>query len=122
MHLMIEAKDKEQAMFELMRTFKLPGYDLFNDMTPHVRPDENKPFKPSKKKLKKADVEEDKPTALQLIPEEEMKMGRPEGRVYWPPGMEGWLRPAKRAVKAQEGVNEEEDLLRRGKQQPRCRK
>jgi UV DNA damage endonuclease len=34
MDLMIEAKDKEQAVFELMRTFKLPGYDTFNDILP----------------------------------------------------------------------------------------
>jgi hypothetical protein len=27
MDLTIKAKDKEQAVFELMRTFKLPGWD-----------------------------------------------------------------------------------------------
>ncbi|GJC92957.1 UV damage endonuclease UvdE [Colletotrichum higginsianum] len=32
MDLMIEAKDKEQAVFELMRAFKLPGWDTFNDV------------------------------------------------------------------------------------------
>ncbi|RMZ75249.1 hypothetical protein DV738_g5573, partial [Chaetothyriales sp. CBS 135597] len=69
MDLMIEAKDKEQAVFELMRTFKLPGYDLFNDILPHTRSDENRA---------------------------EVSMGGPEGRVYWPPGMEEWLRPKKR--------------------------
>ncbi|KAK3062448.1 UV-damage endonuclease, partial [Coniosporium uncinatum] len=35
MDLMIEAKDKEQAVFELMRTFKLPGFDTFHDIIPH---------------------------------------------------------------------------------------
>jgi len=34
-----------------------------------------------------------------LVPEEEVGMGGPEGRVYWPPGMEDWLRPKKREVK-----------------------
>jgi UV DNA damage endonuclease len=29
MDLMIEAEDKEQAVFELIRTFKLPGFDTF---------------------------------------------------------------------------------------------
>lgn len=42
MDLMIEAKDKEQAVFELMRTFKLPGFNTFSNMTPHMRQDENK--------------------------------------------------------------------------------
>jgi UV DNA damage endonuclease len=37
-----------------------------------------------------------RPTA---IPDEEVGMGGPEGRVYWPPGMEEWLRPKKKEVK-----------------------
>lgn len=117
MDLMIEAKDKEQAVFELMRTFKLPGYNLFNDITPHIRPDENKPFKPKPKKVtkrgkKKSDdldaldakieeAEEEEKIPL-VISEEEISMGGPEGRVYWPPGMEDWLRPPKRVIKAKE--------------------
>ncbi|KAI9749133.1 MAG: UV-damage endonuclease [Chaenotheca gracillima] len=117
MDLMIEAKDKEQAVFELMRNFRLPGYDRIGPMIPHVRIDENKPEKkakatPKKKKPAKAaklkeeedavDVaaeyieEEEPPTP---IPAEEVSMGGPEGRVYWPPGMEEWLRPPKRVVK-----------------------
>ncbi|KAG9773159.1 UV-endonuclease UvdE, partial [Aureobasidium melanogenum] len=117
MDLMIEAKDKEQAVFELMRTFKLPGFDTFNDMVPHVRHDENRPWKapkkpkkPSKKKSKSHDEElledeEDGETVVQeaqpppIIPDSEVGMGGPEGRVYWPPGMEEWLRPKKREVK-----------------------
>jgi hypothetical protein len=39
------------------------------------------------------ELEEQGPTD---IPEEEVGMGGP---VYWPPGMEEWLRPAKRAAK-----------------------
>ncbi|KAL5403181.1 hypothetical protein PMIN04_012869 [Paraphaeosphaeria minitans] len=113
MDLMIEAKDKEQAVFELMRTFKLPGFDLFNDVIPHVRQDENRPWKPkpkkaAKKSKKKAEEleeldakleeeEQDKPPPV--VPEEEIGMGGPDRRVYWPPGMEDWLRPAKRVVK-----------------------
>jgi UV DNA damage endonuclease len=118
MDLMIEAKDKEQAVFELMRTFKLPGFSTFNDIIPHVRQDENKPWKPKPKKAakkgkkkKKDDLEmldeqveeaeeEEKPPPI--VPEEEVGMGGPEGRVYWPPGMEEWLRPPKRIVKKKE--------------------
>ena len=120
MDLMIEAKDKEQAVFELMRTFKLPGFDTFNDMIPHVRKDDNKPVKipkkktPRKKKAKKEDdntveaaeeaidVAEEEDFVQAVIPDEDVGMGGPEGRVYWPPGMEEWLRPVKRVVKKKE--------------------
>jgi UV DNA damage endonuclease len=117
MDLMIEAKDKEQAVFELMRTFKLPGFHTFNDILPHQRQDENKPWKPkpkkaAKKSKKKTDdlddldakiedaEEEDVPPPI--VPDEEISMGGPEGRVYWPPGMEDWLRPPKRVIKKKE--------------------
>jgi len=116
MDLMIEAKDKEQAVFELMRAFKLPGFHLFNDIVPYIRHDENKPWKPKPKKpakkgkkkqvdeLEEADVkieeEEEKPPPI--VPDEEVGMGGPDGRVYWPPGMEEWLRPPKRIVKKKE--------------------
>ena len=43
MDLMIEAKDKEQAVFELMRKFKLPGWEKIQDVIPHVREDKNEP-------------------------------------------------------------------------------
>lgn len=117
MDLMIEAKDKEQAVFELMRTFKLPGFHTFNDIVPHTRQDENKPWKPKPKKavkkgrkkkddlddldvkIEEADVEDVPPP---VIPDEEVGMGGPEGRVYWPPGMEEWLRPPKRTIKKKE--------------------
>ena len=121
MDLMIEAKDKEQAVFELMRTFKLPGYHTFNDIIPHVRKDDNKPIKLPKKKtprkkakkpkkdtddleaaeqaIEEEELEAQEEFVQQVIPEEEIGMGGPEGRVYWPPGMEDWLRPVKRIVK-----------------------
>ena len=110
MDLMIEAKDKEQAVFELMRNFKLPGFDTFNDILPHVRNDENKPWKPPKKKTpkkKKKGVDEEaeeeaEPHPPPVVPEAEIAMGGPEGRVYWPPGMEEWLRPKKREMKPKE--------------------
>ena len=119
MDLMIEAKDKEQAVFELMRTFKLPGFDTFNDMIPHIRKDDNKLVKIPKKKItrkKKAKKEDDDALAVAeealdveeedimqaVIPEKDVGMGGPEGRVYWPPGMEEWLRPVKRVVKKKE--------------------
>ncbi|KAI4128605.1 MAG: hypothetical protein LQ338_002639 [Usnochroma carphineum] len=108
--LMIEAKDKEQAVFELMRTFKLPGFERFNDMLPHARKDENKPVKPTPKKRKtpkkkKADADSDdelpepEPAPPEVVPEDEVGMGGSEGRVYWPPGQEHWLRPMKKVVK-----------------------
>jgi UV DNA damage endonuclease len=107
MDLMIEAKDKEQAVFELMRTFKLPGYDTFNDILPYQRNDENKAWKPPKKKTPRKkkgqeaeDVEpEEDPVPPPIILDEEVGMGGPERRVYWPPGMEEWLRPKKKEVK-----------------------
>ena len=122
MDLMIEAKDKEQAVFELMRTFKLPGYDTFNDIIPHVRKDDNKPIKTPKKKTpkkKKAVKNEDEdPDAAEeaieaeadlvqeTITDDEVGMGGPEGRVYWPPGMEHWLRPVKKVIKPKESRDE----------------
>ncbi|KAL8780639.1 MAG: hypothetical protein Q9213_006375 [Squamulea squamosa] len=116
MDLMIEAKDKEQAVFELMRTFKLPGFDTFNDMLPHIRKDDNKPVKPPpkkktpKKKTKKQMEEEDQDSAASdlepappaVIEDDEVGMGGPDGRVYWPPGQEHWLRPVKKVVKPRE--------------------
>ncbi|GAB7352813.1 hypothetical protein MBLNU459_g3428t1 [Dothideomycetes sp. NU459] len=137
MDLMIEAKDKEQAVFELMRTFKLPGYNTFNDIIPHVRNDDNRlvmqqaskkkkatPKKSGAKKVKKAADEDDEAAALDdnndydaassasadptsaPIPDEDVGMGGPEGRVYWPPGMEDWLRPKKREVKKKDPTEE----------------
>ena len=122
MDLMIEAKDKEQAVFELMRTFKLPGYDTFNDIIPHVRKDDNKPIKPPKKKTpkkKKAVKNEDEDLdaaeeameaeadlVQETITDDEVGMGGPEGRVYWPPGMEHWLRPVKKVIKPKEPKDE----------------
>lgn len=111
MDLMIEAKDKEQAVFELMRTFKLPGFDTFNQLTPYTREDENRAWKPSAKKKAPrkrkgaqgdedvAAEEEPEPQPPPAVPEEEVGMGGPLGRVYWPPGMEDWLRPKKRELK-----------------------
>ena len=98
MDLMIEAKDKEQAVFELMRTFKLPGYDTFNDIIPHVRKDDNKILKTPKKKKSKKGEEDEEEEEIKVVPDDEIGMGGPERRVYWPPGMEEWLRPVKRVV------------------------
>lgn len=102
MDLMIEAKDKEQAVFELMRTFKLPGYDTFNDILPHVRSDDNKAALAASNRKKKTTDEPD----AELIPDDEIGMGGLEGRVYWPPGMEEWLRPKKREVKKKDPETE----------------
>ncbi|KAF2154229.1 UV-endonuclease UvdE [Myriangium duriaei CBS 260.36] len=113
MDLMIEAKDKEQAVFELMKTFKLPGHETINDIIPYVRADDNKlanqdidkrkrqlATKKAKAAKKGEELDEDESSiTANLIPDEEVGMGGPEGRVYWPPGMEEWLRPKKREVK-----------------------
>ncbi|KAF4550143.1 BolA-like protein 3 [Elsinoe fawcettii] len=112
MDLMIEAKDKEQAVFELMRTFKLPGYETFNDIIPYTRSDDNKfavqeqtkrdkklATKKAKAAKKGEELEEEEVEEIQMVPDEEVGMGGPEGRVYWPPTMEEWLRPKKREVK-----------------------
>ena len=122
MDLMIEAKDKEQAVFELMKTFKLPGYDTFNDIIPHVRKDDNKPVKAPKKKTPKKKkavkneddtldaaeeaIEAEEDPIQETIPDDEVGMGGPEGRVYWPPGQEHWLRPVKRVIKPKEPKDE----------------
>ncbi|TKA61193.1 UV-damage endonuclease [Friedmanniomyces simplex] len=109
MDLMIEAKDKEQAVFELMRTFKLPGYDTFNDILPYTRNDDNKVVMAAitkKSRSKKVTLEDEEETPRELVSEEEVGMGGPEGRVYWPPGMEEWLRPKKREVKKKEPLEE----------------
>ncbi|RPB19622.1 UV-endonuclease UvdE [Terfezia boudieri ATCC MYA-4762] len=122
MDLMIEAKDKEQAVFELMRKFKIPGWEKIHDVIPHVREDENKAgLKKRAKKAKKAQkrknngAEEDEgeeveqaenqvkqelvpvlEPMVQLISEEKIGMGGAEGRVYWPEGKGDWLSPPKR--------------------------
>lgn len=116
--LMIEAKDKEQAVFELMRRFKLPGHQLIADMVAHEREDQDRPAPPVKKPKKTTkkrkvkgeeehadeDVEKDvKPEPEVLgalkVSSEEFGMGGPLGRVYWPLGFEDWLLPKKREKK-----------------------
>ncbi|KAK2790710.1 hypothetical protein FQN52_005467 [Onygenales sp. PD_12] len=108
MDLMIEAKDKEQAVFDLMRTYKLPGFEKINEVIPFTRTDTNnvkrarakKTTATKKKASSKRDSEsEDEIIAPVIVPEEEVGMGGPEGRVYWPPGMEQWLQPEKKATK-----------------------
>jgi UV DNA damage endonuclease len=119
MDLMIEAKDKEQAVFELMRTFKLPGFERVNDMIPHERDDEPRPAPTvSKKKQKPAvnrkrkrapdedpielnDVgagaeDEEQVLTAKEVSDEDYAMGGPDNRVYWPPGRDDWLKPARK--------------------------
>lgn len=125
MDLMIEAKDKEQAVFELMRTFKLPGFNTFSEIIPYVRNDDNKATLAAIEKLrkkkppKKVKDDEDHMAAVaaeiqkeeaKLVPEDDIGMGGPEGRVYWPLGMEEWLRPKKREVAKKEPTNPVEKL------------
>lgn len=146
MDLMIEAKDKEQAVFDLMRFFRLSGFDSFCNVVPHEREDEScKAVKRKKtQKNKKAtgkkqnkkstngtpttgedenhddDDDDDIEVPERVVSADDFGMGGPENRVYWPEGMEDWLRPKKREVKkgkeksgapakAEKGVKEEED-------------
>ncbi|KAK4153635.1 UV-endonuclease UvdE-domain-containing protein [Chaetomidium leptoderma] len=119
MDLMIEAKDKEQALFELMRTFKLPGFELANDVIPHEREDEPRPAPAvSKKKqkaaasLKRKRAPDEDPIELndvgagaddqeqvvtgREVSDQDYAMGGPNGRVYWPPGNDHWLKPMRK--------------------------
>ncbi|KAF2804111.1 UV-endonuclease UvdE, partial [Mytilinidion resinicola] len=109
MDLMVEAKDKEQAVFELMRVYKLPGFERLAGVVPFRRDDENRPVlkrgmgskggKGRGEGLGEMDVEtEGHEVVNEVVPEEEVSMGGPDGRVYWPPGMEEWLRPKKRVI------------------------
>ena len=127
---MIEAKDKEQAVFELMKTLKLPGWELSNAIVPYERDDENRPeprqrrAKPTKAAAAKSKAKGGKKAAAeagqeqpddeqqqhedeqeqeprrQLVPEQDVGMGGPDNRVYWPQGMEAWLVPMKKVRKA----------------------
>jgi UV DNA damage endonuclease len=108
--LMIEAKDKEQAVFELMRTFKLPGFERLAEIIPYERYDDNKEADSAAGQRKIAKGE-----TFDLIPEEEIGMGGPEGRVYWPLGMEEWLRPKKREVKPKKEDSAEKDAKKKAK-------
>lgn len=142
MDLMIEAKDKEQAVFELMRAFKLPGWDTFNDVVPYERLDElrankagnakkdnKKPPKKSKKRAKNDDYDdydddnngdgdgenraaEPGPMDVEVstISPDEFGMGGPQNRVYWPQGMEEWLKPKKREVKRSKSTKVKEEV------------
>lgn len=119
MDLMIEAKDKEQAVFELMRNFKLPGFEKINDMIPHEREDESKAAPQVRKKkqkpavnLKRKRAPDEDPIELndigsgakdrsvtmtaRYVPAEDISMGGPTNRVYWPPGKDDWLKPQRR--------------------------
>ncbi|KAK0728788.1 UV-endonuclease UvdE-domain-containing protein [Lasiosphaeria miniovina] len=126
MDLMIEAKDKEQAVFELMRTFRLPGFERINDVIPHERDDESKPAPPPPKKKKNppkrkrgaahrdtgdqengGEEHDVPPPQGKEVSDEDFAMGGPENRVYWPLGKEEWLKPKKREVK--KGVMNEDD-------------
>lgn len=104
MDLMIEAKDKEQAVFELYRKYNI--FTDFAEVIPHERDDENREVKPRGKK-QIAEEEERKKTRV-LVEEDNIGMGGPGRRVFWPEGKEEWLSPAKklRKNKQKEEVDE----------------
>ncbi|KAF1808746.1 UV-endonuclease UvdE, partial [Eremomyces bilateralis CBS 781.70] len=91
MDLMIEAKDKEQAVFELMLNFKLPGFEKVHPIAPYTRDDWNKLVKGRKGNSDQILG----PGGRDALPDDMIGMGGAEGRVYWPLGMEEWLRPRK---------------------------
>lgn len=127
MDLMIEAKDKEQAVFDLMRRFKLPGHQLIADMVAHEREDQDRPAPPVKKpkktaKKRKAKGEgqvdetadedakpEAEPPGALKVSSEDFGMGGPLGRVYWPVSFEDWLLPKKKEKKGKGGEAKVED-------------
>jgi UV DNA damage endonuclease len=88
MDLMIEAKDNEQAVFELMRKFKLPSFNHFNDFLARVRNDENKHVKPPRQTANRKSDIENEPAQVELIPDEEAGMSRTDRSVHWPLGMD----------------------------------
>lgn len=122
--LLIEAKDEEQAVFQLMRNFKLPGFEKINDMIPHKRQDENRVSKVLHKRNRgdsdryededanehdiEHDIEDDNEdeggheggkltqTKTGTIPPKEVAMGGPHNRVFWPVGKRDWIVPDKR--------------------------
>jgi UV DNA damage endonuclease len=123
MDLMIEAKDKEQAVFELMRNFKLPGFERINDMIPNEREDEPRPAPKVPKKKQKPAVNQKRKRApdedpIELndvgagaddqeqidkgreVSDKDYGMGGPDGRVYWPPGRDDWLKPMRKGAKS----------------------
>lgn len=98
MDLMIEAKDKEQAVFELYKTYGIGPEGLFAEVRPHERDDENPPEKPRKEAAAGGAKVEDA----------EVAMGGKERRVYWPEGCEHWLSPAKKVRAKKEPDTEEQ--------------
>lgn len=108
--LMIEAKDKEQAVFELMRSFRLPGFERINNVVPYEREDEDRPAKKVPKKRKRGraagegkeegvdEGEEEEASEGRFVSTEQFGMGGPLNRVYWPIGMDDWLKPKKRVL------------------------
>ena len=105
MDLMIEAKDKEQAVFELIRKFKLPGHDLLSEVIPHIREDDHSRLTHLARSRKPGDfVDLPLISSISRIPDDEVGMGGSQRRVYWPPGKDEWLRPAKRPAKRKEIV------------------
>ncbi|KAL5346630.1 hypothetical protein ACLOAV_008337 [Pseudogymnoascus australis] len=114
MDLMIEAKDKEQAVFGLMRMLKLPAWDRFADIIPYERTDDKRavPRKRGGRRTEKQlageigeagdAVSPEAGRGVDEVAEDDIGMGGRESRVYWPPGMEEWLRPKKRDVRKRE--------------------
>lgn len=114
MDLMIEAKDKEQAVFGLYRKYGIGGEGLFKDMVPYVRTDENAPEKPVRGR--REEVSE----STKVVDDKDLAMGGEEGRVYWPEGKEEWLSPLKKIRRKKTEADEEivvEKKVTNGRQQ-----
>lgn len=102
MDLMIEAKDKEQAVFELYQKYDICEKGFFKEMVPYERTDENVPEKPARGKKAQVGV------SSRLINESYLAMGGEERRVYWPEGKEEWLSPPKRYSRGEARIKCEE--------------
>lgn len=100
MDLMIEAKDKEQAVFELYRKYSIGGEGLFKDMVPYVRMDENPPEKLVRGRKEVSE-------SVKMVDDKDLAMGGEEGMVYWPEGKEEWLSPLRKIRRQKTEADEE---------------
>lgn len=90
--LLVEAGDGEQAVLQLMRNFRLPGFEGFNDVVPYEREDEDGGSREG------AGRKRQRETGPKAVSKEEFGMGGPLNRVFWPVGMESWLKSRKRLL------------------------
>lgn len=114
MDLMIEAKDKEQAVFELYRKYSIFGNELFNDVLPYKRTDDNRACLFTEKKgYKKRKMTDKEKQIVEQVREDDVGMGGTERRVYWPQGLEEFLLPKKQTKKKSTTEEETDNQLKK---------